>query len=90
MESKLELLCHSAGLSYNKFIRLNKADAKQATVSQVLKPARYNLPFIILLYLITVLGLILPYHGILAGMEYSRALALLLAITCHRISEGRI
>lgn len=63
MESKRASLCYYADSRYSK------TDAKRATFSLVLKPGCYDSPFVILLYLITVLGLILPYHGTFAGME---------------------
>ncbi len=63
MDLKHESLCHCADSS------CNKTDA--ARVSQVLKPTRYDLRFIILLYFVTVQCLILSYHGVLAGMGYS-------------------
>jgi len=65
MELKHESLCHCADSSYNKTYA---KQAGEATASQALKPAHYDLRFIILLYFVTVLGLILPYHIVLAGM----------------------
>jgi hypothetical protein len=67
MTGRHDSLCRSADSSYKK------TDAERPTASQILKPscsARYPLSFIILLYVLTVLGLILHDHGVSAGKEY--------------------
>lgn len=67
-----------------------KLDTERLVATQILKRSssdRYSLPFIILLYLLTGLGLILHDHKVFAGKQYASVPALSPIITSHRISR---